>query len=100
MINLTRMQTLIGVERRLHFRREKILASATRVTTVLTGMPRGSGGHDQVADGAIQVDEVKRAYRETLGELEQMLIHNFRIHFCIPGFFKITIGYLHQLIII
>ena len=27
---------------------------------------------EKVADGAIQIDEVKRAYRETLGELEQM----------------------------
>ena len=74
MINLTRMQILIGVERRLRFRREKILSKATKVTTVLTGMPRGSGTHSQVEDGAIELYEAdtETAYREALGALAAM----------------------------
>ena len=74
MINLSRMQILIGVERRLRFRREKILSKATKVTTVLTGMPRGSGTHSQVEDGAIELYEAdtETAYREALGALAAM----------------------------
>jgi len=35
-------------------------------------MPHGGGGHDQVADGAINILEIKAAYREVLDELERM----------------------------
>ena len=48
------------------------MARATKITATLTGMPRGGAGHDQVSEGAIKIDEIKQAYRETLGELEQM----------------------------
>lgn len=76
MINLTRMQIMIGVERRLRFKREKILSKATKVTTVLTGMPRGSGGHNQVEDGAIELYEMdtETAYREMLDRLSNMRV--------------------------
>ena len=72
MVNLFRMRMLMRYTIKARWKVEKEMARATKITTVLTGMPRGSGGHDQVADGAIQVDEVKKAYKETLGELEQM----------------------------
>lgn len=71
MVNLCRMRILIGLERRLKFDRLKKLSSATKITTVLTGMPRGSGNHSQVEDGAIELAEVEEAYREVLDELKQ-----------------------------
>ena len=71
MVNLNRMRTLIGLERRLKFDRLKKLASATKITTVITGMPRGSGNHSQVEEGAIELADVEEAYREVLDELKQ-----------------------------
>ena len=72
MVNLYRMRQLMRYTIKARWKVEKEMARATKITSTLTGMPRGGAGHDQVADGAIQIDEVKRAYRETLGELEQM----------------------------
>lgn len=72
MVNLSRMRVLIGYERRLRFRYQKKLATATKVTTVLTGMPRATGNHSQVEDGAIELAEVEEAYREMLEELKAM----------------------------
>ena len=72
MVNLSRMRVLIGLERRLQFRYQKKLSSATRITTQLTGMPRGSGNHSQVEDGAIDLAEVGEAYREVFDELKTM----------------------------
>ena len=72
MVNLSRMRVLIGYERRLRFRYQKKLANATKVTTVLTGMPRATGNHSQVEDGAIELAEVEEAYREMLDELKAM----------------------------
>lgn len=72
MVNLSRMRVLIGYERRLRFRYQKKLANATKVTTVLTGMPRATGNHSQVEDGAIELAEVEEAYREMLEELKAM----------------------------
>lgn len=72
MVNLSRMRVLIGYERRLKFRYQKKLSIATKVTTVITGMPRGSGNHSQVENGAIELAEVEEAYREVLDELKFM----------------------------
>ena len=72
MVNLSRMRMLIGYERRIKFRYQKKLASATRITTQLTGMPRGSGNSSQVETGAIELAEVEEAYREVLDELKAM----------------------------
>ena len=72
MVNLTRMRVLISYERRLRFKYQKKLANATKVTTQLTGMPRGSGNHSQVEDGAIELAEVEEAYREIFDELKRM----------------------------
>lgn len=72
MVNLSRMRMLIGYERRIKFRYQKKLASATRITTQLTGMPRGSGNSSQVETGAIELAEVEEAYREVLDELRAM----------------------------
>ena len=71
MVNLYRMRALQRYTIKARWKVEKEMARATKITTVLTGMPRGNGS-DQVAEGAIKIDEVKQAYREVLGELEQM----------------------------
>ena len=72
MINLCRMRTLIGYEQRLKFRYEKKLSKATKITTVLTGMPRGSGNHSAVEAGAMELSEVDDAYREVATDLQAM----------------------------
>ena len=72
MISLSRMRTLIGYEQRLKWGYTRKLADATRITSVLTGMPRGSGNHSQVENGAIELSEVGRAYREVFEALEEM----------------------------
>lgn len=72
MVNLYRMRQLMRYTIKARWKVEKEIARATKNTAVLTGMPHGGAGHDQVAEGAIKIDEVKAAYRETLGELEQM----------------------------
>ena len=72
MVNLYRMRQLMRYTIKARWKVEKEIARATKITATLTGMPRGGADHDQVADGAVQIDAVKRAYRETLEELEQM----------------------------
>ena len=72
MVNLSRMRVLIALEQRLRFTRLKKLAKATKITTTITGMPRGSGTGDKVADGAIELTEVGEAYREVINELGMM----------------------------
>ena len=70
MINLFRMRQLLRQTVKVQWRIEQEEARATKITTVLTGMPRGGGQHDQVQDGAIRVAELKDAYREIMEELE------------------------------
>lgn len=72
MVNLNRMRFLIGYEQRLRFDRLKKFARATKITTSITGMPRGSGTGNQVQDGAIELAEVEEAYSEVLKELQSM----------------------------
>lgn len=72
MVNLYRMRILIRQTIKVRWKVEKEMARATKITTVLTGMPRGGTGHDQVSEGAIKIDEVKQAYREIIDELERM----------------------------
>ena len=72
MVNLYRMRVLMRMTIKVRWKVEKEIARATKITTTLTGMPRGGSGRDQVADGAIQIDEIKQAYREVLADLEQM----------------------------
>lgn len=74
MVNLSRMRVLITYEQRLRFNRLKKLAKATKITTTITGMPRGSGTGDKVADGAIELAEVDEAYREVFAELGAMRV--------------------------
>ena len=72
MVSLSRMRTLIGYVYHLRLGYVKEFADATRVTSVLTGMPRGSGNHSQVENGAIELSEILAAYREVFEELHAM----------------------------
>lgn len=72
MVNLNRMRFLIVYEQRLRFDRMKKLAKATKITTTITGMPRGSGTGNKIQDGAIELAEVEDAYREVISELMAM----------------------------
>ena len=73
MVNLYRMRQLMSRQTaRLLWEIEQEEARATKITTVLTGMPRGGGQHDQVQEGAIKLVELKEAYSELLVELQEM----------------------------
>lgn len=72
MIYLYRMRQLIRQTVKVEWRIEQEQARATKITTTITGMPRGGSQHDQVQDGAIRIAELKESYREILNELEQM----------------------------
>jgi len=72
MVNLYQMRQLMRRTLKVQWKIEQEEAKATKTTTVITGMPHGGGGHDQVADGAISIMEIKAAYREVLDELQTM----------------------------
>ena len=72
MVNLSRMQVLIGVERRLRERYRRKFEDATRITATLTGMPRATGTHSQVEDGATCMAEIDETYREVFADLSSM----------------------------
>ena len=73
MVNLYRMRQLMNRKTvSILWQIEQEQAKATKVTTVITGMPRGGGQHDQVSSGAIKLAELKEVYSELITELETM----------------------------
>lgn len=72
MIDFEKMRFLINRLPRIQWDIEKAGAQATKITSVLTGMPRGSGNHSQTEDGAIKLATLKDVYKETLSELDKM----------------------------
>ena len=72
MVNLYRMRQEMRKTLKVQWKIEQEEAKATKTTTVITGMPHGGGGHDQVAEGAINILDIKAAYREVLESLERM----------------------------
>lgn len=72
MVNFYRMRQLMRRTLKVQWKIEQEEAKATKITSVMTGMPHGGPGHDQVADGAISISEIKAAYKEVLDELEGM----------------------------
>ena len=72
MVDLYRMRQLMRQTLKVQWKIEQEEARATKTTTVLTGMPHGGGTKDKVADGAIQIAEIKEVYREVLEELQRM----------------------------
>ena len=71
-INLFQMRRLIRETVKVQWRLEQERAKATKITTVLTGMPRASGNHSQVEDGAIRLADLQEAYAEVLSDLHDM----------------------------
>lgn len=67
-----RMRYLMRRVPRLEWDMERKMSNAAKITTTITGMPRGSGNHSKVEDGAIILATVKDAYREVIAELEAL----------------------------
>ena len=72
MVDLRRMRFLINRLPAARFRVDKAMANATRVTSVLTGMPRGSTSDDRMAENVILLDLAKQARDQIATELEDM----------------------------
>ena len=72
MVNLYRMRKLIRDTVKVQWKVEQEQAKATKITTTLTGMPRGGANHNQVEEGAIRISDLKEAYREVVEELDGM----------------------------
>ena len=73
MVNLTRMRVLISYERRLRFKYQKKLASATKVTTQLTGMPRGTNDPEAALIQRADTDEVLDKIEKKCAELRELV---------------------------
>ena len=72
MIDFYRMRFLINRLPAARFRVDKAIAKATKTTTIITGMPRGSGTGNQVEDGAILIEYARHALYSIVTELEGM----------------------------
>ncbi len=73
MVDLRRMRYLINRLPMAQFRRDKAMAKATKITSVLTGMPRGGhGAGSQVEEGVILLELASRALEEIETELKTM----------------------------
>ena len=73
MIDLVKMRWLIRRVPKLLWDIEQKNAKATRITTVITGMPGNhSSNRSQTEDGAIMLVAAKDAYREAIAELDAM----------------------------
>lgn len=71
-INLYRMRQLLRQTVKVQWRIEQEAAKATKITTILTGMPRGGSQNNQVQDGAIRIAELRDAYREIMDEITSL----------------------------
>ena len=73
MVNLYQMRRLIREQMKIQWRIEREFAKATKITTVITGMP-GSGNalSDKTGDGAVRMADLDTAYQETRSELARM----------------------------
>lgn len=72
MVNLYWMRKRIRDTVKIQWRIEQERSRAEKITTTLTGMPRATGNHSGVEDGAIRLSDLQDAYSETLAELERM----------------------------
>lgn len=72
MIDLERMRYLMRKIPDLKWDVERRMANATRITSVLTGMPGGSGKNQKMEAAIIALVQVKKAYREAIAELDAM----------------------------
>lgn len=70
MIDFKRFRIAIDRKNVALFALEKARARATKVTTTITGMPRGTSTGKQVEDGAIRIAEAKEALEARTQELK------------------------------
>ena len=71
-VELRRMRFLINRLPAARFRVDKAMANATRSTSVLTGMPRGSASGDRMVDNVILLDLARQALDRIEHELHDM----------------------------
>lgn len=71
-IELAKMRKLINRLPAARFRLDKAMSRATKTTTILTGMPRGSGGNSQVEEGALLIMLAREKYESMKEELSEM----------------------------
>ena len=71
MIDFIRMRKLMRELPNIEWDIARLNANATRVTSYITGMPRGGGGNHQ-EDANIALADATDAYRAALRELEEM----------------------------
>lgn len=72
MLDLYRMRCLLNRLPTAEINVAEAVARATKTTTTLTGMPRGSGTSDQTGDGAIMLTIAKDALDKIQEELAAM----------------------------
>lgn len=72
MIDFYSMRDLMRRVDRAYDNLRVIQSRATRVTPVLTGMPRGGSTSDMVGDGAVDAVKARQAYEGLKGQLRQM----------------------------
>ena len=72
MVNFSRMRFLINRLPAARFRVDKAISRATKTTTILTGMPRGSCIGSPTEEGALMVDYARKALESITTELEEM----------------------------
>lgn len=72
MVDLKRMRYLINTIPDALWVAERRMASATRVTSNITGMPRGGGGANRQEDANVAYADAVDAYRDALSELKAM----------------------------
>lgn len=70
MIDFKRFRIAIDRKNVALFALEKARARATKVTTTITGMPRGTSTGKQVEDGAIRIAEAEEALEARTQELK------------------------------
>lgn len=71
-VDFRKMRKLINRLPMARFRIDQAKSRATRVTPVLTGMPRGSGGGSQTEEGAILIMIASEKYESMKAELKEM----------------------------
>lgn len=71
MIDFRRMRIMINSLQETIWNLERMEANATRITSNITGMPRGGSGNRQ-EDAMIALADAREAYREAFGALQAM----------------------------
>jgi len=66
-----KMRKLIDRIPMARFRVDKAISRATKITSVLTGMPHGGGGRSQTEDGALLVMLAREKYESMKAELKE-----------------------------